>query len=139
MIIKKLEIVLSYWMNTHQDASIGSGFLTTRNMYKTHVISLSSKFAIRILKPVKIKLNYILPHLWHLKGVHREKKFMTLLLESISLEINNASFTLLLMFCSSIILKWFSPLVYKSLYIINNKRWRNYSIAFKYRSLHWAL
>lgn len=36
---------------THHAASMGSGFLTTRNMYKTHVISLSSKFAMRILKP----------------------------------------------------------------------------------------
>lgn len=36
---------------THHDASIGSGFLTTRNMYSTQVISLNNKFAIRIRKP----------------------------------------------------------------------------------------
>lgn len=40
---------------THHDASIGSGFLTTRNMYSTQVISLNNKFAIRIRKPEREK------------------------------------------------------------------------------------
>ena len=44
---------------THHDASIGSGFLTTRNMYSTQVISLNNKFAIRIRKPEREKLGQV--------------------------------------------------------------------------------
>lgn len=54
---------ISVYINqyTYQAACIGSTSVTTRNMYKTQVISLTNKLAIRIRKPImKMKGKHLL-------------------------------------------------------------------------------